>query len=160
MALMAKLFTVMDNSFNFANAIRVCQICYLESESENEEVDDEEPAFIDVIEGLSTTSGDDSFNPLHNTAIEQMDVRHRQLMVNTSTRCNTLYEALSRMITIPTNKLNPLCVKLGNKCLIEMEHLLLQEYCPTMKPLTGTLDVLQGEEGTYGPLLPALTKQM
>lgn len=35
----------MDNSFIFANAIRLCQICNLESESENEEVDDEEPAF-------------------------------------------------------------------------------------------------------------------
>lgn len=40
--------TAMNDSSNFDNAFRVCQICNLESESENEEEsDDEELAFID-----------------------------------------------------------------------------------------------------------------
>lgn len=55
--------TVMDNASVFAKAFRVCQPCNLESESENEEEgDDEEPTFTDVIEALSTTSGDGHFS--------------------------------------------------------------------------------------------------
>ncbi|KTG47924.1 hypothetical protein cypCar_00047271 [Cyprinus carpio] len=81
-------------------------------------------------------------------------------MVPTSTRWNSLYEAISRIITIPMNELNPLCVKLGIKCLNEREYLFLQEYCTVMKPLTVALDILQGDECTYGALLPTLTSLM
>ena len=80
-------------------------------------------------------------------------------MVPTSTRWNSLYEAISRIITIPMNELNPLCVKLGIKCLNEREYLFLQEYCTVMKPLTVALD-LQGDECTNGALLPTLTSLM
>uniref|UniRef100_A0A8C1X9L2 BED-type domain-containing protein n=1 Tax=Cyprinus carpio TaxID=7962 RepID=A0A8C1X9L2_CYPCA len=55
--------TVTDYASNFAKAFRVCQPCNLESESENEEeCDDEEPTFTDVIEALSTPSGDGQFS--------------------------------------------------------------------------------------------------
>uniref|UniRef100_A0AAY5JX14 HAT C-terminal dimerisation domain-containing protein n=1 Tax=Esox lucius TaxID=8010 RepID=A0AAY5JX14_ESOLU len=120
--------TVTDNASNFAKAFRVC------------DDDDEEPTFTDVIEALST--------PLN---------RWRKLMVPTSTRWNSLYEAISRIITIPMNELNPLCVKLGIKCLNEREYIFLQEYCTVMKPMTVALDILQGDECTYGALLPTLT---
>lgn len=50
--------TVTDNA--------VCQPCNLESDSENEEVDDEEPTFTDAIEAFSTVSGDGQFSlPTH-----------------------------------------------------------------------------------------------
>ncbi|ROL41339.1 hypothetical protein DPX16_6737 [Anabarilius grahami] len=88
------------------------------------------------------------------------EVSRRKLMVPTSTRWNSLYEAISRIITIPMNELNPLCVKLGIKCLNEREYLFLQEYCTVMKPLTVALDILQGDECTYGALLPTLTSLM
>lgn len=202
--------TVTDNASNFAKAFRVCQPCNLESESENEEEgDDEEPTFTDVIEALSTTSGDGQFSlPPHyrcashtinlistsdvdkhlnscadtkavyrssiakcsalwtkasrsTLASEQVEeVSRRKRMVPTSTRWNSLYEAISRIITIPMNELNPLCVKLGIKCLNEREYLFLQEYCTVMKPLTVALDILQGDECTYGALLPTLTSLM
>lgn len=94
-------------------------------------------------------------------ASEQVEeVSRRKLMVPTSTRWNSLYEAISRIITIPMNELNPLCVKLGIKCLNEREYLFLQEYCTVMKPLTVALDILQGDECTYGALLPRLTSLM
>uniref|UniRef100_A0A671WJW0 BED-type domain-containing protein n=1 Tax=Sparus aurata TaxID=8175 RepID=A0A671WJW0_SPAAU len=198
--------TVTDNASNFAKAFRVCQPCHLDSESENEEGDDEDPTFTDVIEALSTASGDGQFSlPPHyrcasqtinlistsdvdkhlsscadtkavhrssfakcsalwtkasrsTLASEQVEeVNRRKLMVPTSTRWNSLYEAISRIITIPMNELNPLCVKLGIKCLNEREYLFLQEYCTVMKPLTVALDILQGDECTYGALLPTLT---
>lgn len=202
--------TVTDNASNFAKAFRVCQPCNLESESENEEEgDDEELTFTDVIEALSTTSGDGQFSlPPHyrcashtinlistsdvdkhlnscadtkavyrssiakcsalwtkasrsTLASEQVEeVSRRKLMVPTSTRWNSLYEAISRIITIPMNELNSLCVKLGIKCLNEREYLFLQEYCTVMKPLTVALDILQGDECTYGALLPTLTSLM
>ncbi|KAF3837865.1 hypothetical protein F7725_009633 [Dissostichus mawsoni] len=145
------------------------QPCNLESESENEEEgDDEEPTFTDVIEALSTASGDGQFSlPPHyrcashtinlistsdvdkhlnscadtkavyrssiakctalwtkasrsTLASEQVEeVSRRKLMVPTSTRWNSLYEAISRIITIPLNELNPLCVKLGISALMK-----------------------------------------
>ena len=62
-------------------------------------------------------------------ASEQVEeVSRRKLMVPTSVRWNSLYEAISRIITIPMNELNPLCVKLVIKCLNEREYLFLQEY--------------------------------
>lgn len=57
--------TVTDNASNFIKAFRVCQPCNFESESENDEEegdDDEEPTFTDVIEALSTASGDGQFS--------------------------------------------------------------------------------------------------
>lgn len=86
-------------------------------------------------------------------ASEQMEeVSHRKLTVPTSTRWYSLYEAISRVIMIPMNDLNPLCVKIVIKCLNEREYLFLQEYCTVMKPLTVALDILQGDECTYGAL--------
>ena len=62
-------------------------------------------------------------------ASEQVEeVSRRKLMVPTSVRWNSLYEAISRIITIPMNEMKPLCVKLGIKCLNEREYLFLQEY--------------------------------
>uniref|UniRef100_A0A3Q4MKL7 HAT C-terminal dimerisation domain-containing protein n=1 Tax=Neolamprologus brichardi TaxID=32507 RepID=A0A3Q4MKL7_NEOBR len=196
--------TVTDNASNFAKAFRVCQPCHLESESENKEGDDEEPTFTDVIEALSTTSGDAQFSlPPHykcashtinlisttdvdkhlnscadtkaiyrssiakcsalwtkasrsTLASEQVEVSRRKLMVPTSLHENSLHEAISRIITIPLNELNPLWVKLGIKCLNEREYQFLKDYCTVMKPLTVALDILQGDECTYGNKRPSI----
>lgn len=57
-----------NNASNFAKAFRVCQHCYMESESENEESGDEELTFAFVIEALLTASGDGQFSlPPHYT---------------------------------------------------------------------------------------------
>uniref|UniRef100_A0A1A8L117 HAT C-terminal dimerisation domain-containing protein n=2 Tax=Nothobranchius pienaari TaxID=704102 RepID=A0A1A8L117_9TELE len=94
-------------------------------------------------------------------AAEQVEeISYRKLMVPTSTRWNSLYEAISRILTIPSNELNPLCVKLGIKCFTEKEYQFLKEYISVMKPLTVALDILQGDECTYGALLPTLTSLM
>uniref|UniRef100_A0A8C6KMI4 BED-type domain-containing protein n=1 Tax=Nothobranchius furzeri TaxID=105023 RepID=A0A8C6KMI4_NOTFU len=87
-------------------------------------------------------------------AAEQVEeISRRKLMVPTSTRWNSLYEAISRILTIPSNELNPLCVKLGIKCFTEKEYPFLKEYISVMKPLTVALDILQGDECPYGALL-------
>uniref|UniRef100_A0A3Q4HMB2 HAT C-terminal dimerisation domain-containing protein n=1 Tax=Neolamprologus brichardi TaxID=32507 RepID=A0A3Q4HMB2_NEOBR len=177
--------TVMDNASNFPKAFRVCQPCHLESESENEEGDDEEPTFTDVIEALSTASGDAQFSlPQHYRCashiinlISTSDVdKHLNSCADTTAayrssiaKCSALWteasrstsaseqveEAISRIITLPLNEPNPLCVKLGINCLNEREF--LKEYCTVMKPLTVALDILQGDECTCGALLPTLT---
>uniref|UniRef100_A0A3B4GUU0 HAT C-terminal dimerisation domain-containing protein n=1 Tax=Pundamilia nyererei TaxID=303518 RepID=A0A3B4GUU0_9CICH len=182
--------TVMDNASNFPKAFRVYQPCHLESESENEEGEDEEPTFTDVIEALSTTSGDAQFSlPQHYRCgshtinlISTSDVdKHLNSCADTKAayrssiaKCSALWtkgsrstlaseqveEAISRIITIPLNELNPLCVKLGIKCLNEREYQFLKEYCAVMKPLTVALDILQRDECTYGALLPTLTSLM
>uniref|UniRef100_A0A8C6LKI7 HAT C-terminal dimerisation domain-containing protein n=1 Tax=Nothobranchius furzeri TaxID=105023 RepID=A0A8C6LKI7_NOTFU len=91
-------------------------------------------------------------------AAEQVeDISRRKLMVPTSTRWNSLYEAITTILTIPSNELNPLCVKLGIKCFTENEYQFLKEYISVMKPLTVALDILQGDECTYGAPLPTLT---
>ncbi|XP_070398294.1 uncharacterized protein [Nothobranchius furzeri] len=94
-------------------------------------------------------------------AAEQVEeISRRKLMVPTSTRWNSLYEAISRILTIPSNELNPMCVKLGIKCFTEKEYQFLKEYISVMKPLTVALDILQGDECPYGALLPTLTSLM
>jgi len=167
----------MDNASNFAKAFRVCQPCNLKSKSENEEEgDDDEPTFTDVIEALSTASGDGQFSlPPHcrcashtinlisksdvdkhlNSCAdtkaakciglwtkasrstldsEQVEeVSRRMLMLPISTRWNSLYEAISRIITIPLNERKPLCVKLGIKCLNEREYPFLKEHLSNLQ---------------------------
>ena len=54
--------TVTDNASNFGKAFRVCQPCHLDFESENEDGDDKESTFTDVMEALSTASGDGQFS--------------------------------------------------------------------------------------------------
>lgn len=54
------------------------------------------------------------------------------------------------------NELNSLCTKLGVKCFNDKEYQFLHEYCIAMKPLTAALDILQGDNCSYGALLPTL----
>uniref|UniRef100_A0A3B3B5W3 HAT C-terminal dimerisation domain-containing protein n=1 Tax=Oryzias melastigma TaxID=30732 RepID=A0A3B3B5W3_ORYME len=84
------------------------------------------------------------------------EVSQRKLLVPSSTRWNSFYDAVSRVAEIPMNELNNLCNKLGIKCFNEKEYQFMHEYCIAMKPLTAALDILQGDECPYGALLPTL----
>uniref|UniRef100_A0A3P9IQU6 HAT C-terminal dimerisation domain-containing protein n=1 Tax=Oryzias latipes TaxID=8090 RepID=A0A3P9IQU6_ORYLA len=90
-------------------------------------------------------------------AAEQVqEVSQRKLLVPSSTRWKSFYDAVSRVAEIPMNELNNLCNKLGIKCFNEKEYQFMHEYCIAMKPLTAALDILQGDECPYGALLPTL----
>uniref|UniRef100_A0A3P9KPW1 HAT C-terminal dimerisation domain-containing protein n=1 Tax=Oryzias latipes TaxID=8090 RepID=A0A3P9KPW1_ORYLA len=87
-------------------------------------------------------------------AAEQVqEVSQRKLLVPSSTRWNSFYDAVSRVAEIPMNELNNLCNKLGIKCFNEKEYQFMHEYCIAMKPLTAALGILQGDECPYGALL-------
>uniref|UniRef100_A0A3B3SK52 BED-type domain-containing protein n=1 Tax=Paramormyrops kingsleyae TaxID=1676925 RepID=A0A3B3SK52_9TELE len=59
------------------------------------------------------------------------DVSQRKLLVPSSTRWNSFFEAVSK-------------------------NQFLMEYCTAMKPLTAALDILQGDNCSYGALIPTL----
>lgn len=83
------------------------------------------------------------------------EVSKRKLLVPTSTRWNSFFDALKRVTEVPMNELNTLCTKLGVKCFKEREYQFLNEYCTATKPLTVALDILQAD-CPYGTLLPTL----
>lgn len=83
------------------------------------------------------------------------EVSKRKLLVPTSTRWNSFFDAVKRVAEIPMCELNTLCTKLGVKCFKEKEYQFLHEYCTAMKLLTAALDILQGD-CPYGTLLPTL----
>lgn len=87
-----------------------------------------------------------------------VDASRRKLLVPTSTRWNSFYEAVSRITEIPISDLNDLCVRLGIKGFtVKGEYQFLGEYCVVMKLLTVALDILQREDHRfYGTLLPTL----
>ncbi|KAK0133195.1 putative AC9 transposase [Merluccius polli] len=90
-------------------------------------------------------------------ASEQVhEVSQRKLLVPSSTRWNSFYNAVGRIAEIPMTELNSLCTKLGVKCFNDREYKFLHEYCIAMKPLTTGLDILQGDNCSYGVLLPTL----
>uniref|UniRef100_A0A3P9J0K6 HAT C-terminal dimerisation domain-containing protein n=1 Tax=Oryzias latipes TaxID=8090 RepID=A0A3P9J0K6_ORYLA len=69
-------------------------------------------------------------------AAEQVqEVSQRKLLVPSSTRWNSFYDAVSRVAEIPMNELNNLCNKLGIKCFNEKEYQFMHVYCIAMKPL-------------------------
>lgn len=58
-----------------------------------------------------------------NIVTEQVEeVSRRKLIVPVCTRWNSLHQAISRVITMPLNELNQLCVKLGIKCLTDRKY--------------------------------------
>ncbi|KAK0134109.1 hypothetical protein N1851_030330 [Merluccius polli] len=81
------------------------------------------------------------------------------MIVPTSTRWNSFYDALSRISDIPAQDLNTLCTRLDIRAPTEREHLFLKEYCSVLEPLTIVLDILQGDS-YYGALLPTLETLM
>ncbi|XP_074552409.1 uncharacterized protein LOC141809329 [Halichoeres trimaculatus] len=89
------------------------------------------------------------------------NVLSKKLIVPCSTRWNSFYDAVSRIVEIPATDLSAIAQSLQLKCLSDKELHFLKEYCATMKPLTVVLDILQGEESChYGTLLPALEALM
>ncbi|XP_070409967.1 uncharacterized protein [Nothobranchius furzeri] len=83
------------------------------------------------------------------------EISKRKLLIPTSTRWNSFFDAVKRIAEIPMGELNTLCTKLGLKCFKDQEYQFLHEYCMAMKPLTAALDILQGD-CPYGTLLPTL----
>lgn len=74
-----------------------------------------------------------------------------------STRWNSFYDAVARIVEIPMTDLSTISNCLELKCIGEREFQFLREYCAIMKPLTVALDILQGEENCYyGTLLPTI----
>uniref|UniRef100_A0A671Q8W1 HAT C-terminal dimerisation domain-containing protein n=1 Tax=Sinocyclocheilus anshuiensis TaxID=1608454 RepID=A0A671Q8W1_9TELE len=163
--------TVTDNASNFIKAFKTYQIATSESDDDEEE-QEEGVTFTDVTEKYFTSSTSTKtvykINIAKCTALwtkasrstvasEQVQVvSQRKLLVPSSTRWNSFHEAVSRITEIPMNELNSLCTKLGVKCFNDKEHQLLHEYCNAMKPLTAALDILQGDNCSYGALLPTL----
>uniref|UniRef100_A0A669BQA6 BED-type domain-containing protein n=1 Tax=Oreochromis niloticus TaxID=8128 RepID=A0A669BQA6_ORENI len=83
------------------------------------------------------------------------EISKRKLLIPTSTRWNSFFDAVKRIAEIPMGELNTVCTKLGLKCFKDQEYQFLHEYCMAMKPLTAALDILQGD-CPYGTLLPTL----
>ncbi|XP_039869317.1 uncharacterized protein LOC120722387 [Simochromis diagramma] len=83
------------------------------------------------------------------------EISKRKLLIPTSTRWNSFFDAVKRIAEIPMGELNTLCTKLGLKYFKDQEYQFLHEYCMAMKPLTAALDILQGD-CPYGTLLPTL----
>uniref|UniRef100_A0A8C5BHX1 BED-type domain-containing protein n=1 Tax=Gadus morhua TaxID=8049 RepID=A0A8C5BHX1_GADMO len=85
----------------------------------------------------------------------------RKLLVPTSTRWNSFYEALCRITDITITDLQSLCTQLGMRCITDKEYHFVKEYCIVVKPLAMALDILQGEDNCfYGTTLPTLEALM
>ena len=85
------------------------------------------------------------------------EVSERKLIVPTTTRWNSFYNAYARVIEMPLTDINSLCTQLQIKCMNDREYQFLKEYCYIMKPFTVALDILQGEDTCFfGTLQPTL----
>ena len=73
----------------------------------------------------------------------------KKLIVPTSTRWNSVHDALSRITDIPVAELNTVCTQFGIKCFSDREYLFLKEYFIVLKPLIVALDILRGEDNCY-----------
>uniref|UniRef100_A0A3Q4G1F6 BED-type domain-containing protein n=1 Tax=Neolamprologus brichardi TaxID=32507 RepID=A0A3Q4G1F6_NEOBR len=154
--------TVTDNGSNFVNAFQ-----------EESTPKDDDVTFSDLSEILSAENESDGqlSLPPHHRCREQAlwtklsrsalasetveEISKRKLLMSTSTRWNSFFDAVKRIAEIPMGELNTLCTKLGLKCFKDQEYQFLHEYCMAMKPLTAALDILQGD-CPYGTLLPTL----
>lgn len=85
------------------------------------------------------------------------EVLERKLLVPCTTRWNSFHDAVARVCEFPIAELNTISYNFGLKAITDREYLFLREYCTVMKPLTVSLDILQGEDNCfYGTLLPTL----
>lgn len=71
------------------------------------------------------------------------DVLAKKLLVPCTTRWNSFYDAVARILQFPLTELNTISYKFGLKVITEREYQFLREYCTAMKPLTVALDILQ-----------------
>uniref|UniRef100_A0A3Q4G166 HAT C-terminal dimerisation domain-containing protein n=1 Tax=Neolamprologus brichardi TaxID=32507 RepID=A0A3Q4G166_NEOBR len=168
--------TVTDNGSNFVNAFQVYHpVTDSDDEMEEEESTpkDDDVTFSDLSEILSAENESDgqlSLPPHHRSKCTALwtklsrsalasetveEISKRKLLMSTSTRWNSFFDAVKRIAEIPMGELNTLCTKLGLKCFKDQEYQFLHEYCMAMKPLTAALDILQGD-CPYGTLLPTL----
>ncbi|KAF3840272.1 hypothetical protein F7725_018989 [Dissostichus mawsoni] len=89
------------------------------------------------------------------------DVVTKKLLVPCTTRWNSFYDAVARIVEIPMTDLSAISDRLQLKSISDRELHFLKEYCAIMKPLTVALDILQGEENCYfSTLLPTLETLM
>uniref|UniRef100_A0A667WTV6 HAT C-terminal dimerisation domain-containing protein n=1 Tax=Myripristis murdjan TaxID=586833 RepID=A0A667WTV6_9TELE len=89
------------------------------------------------------------------------EVVTKKLLVPCTTRWNSFYDAVARIVEIPMTDLSAISDRLQLKSISDRELHFLKEYCATMKPLTVALDILQGEDNCYfGTLLPTLETLM
>lgn len=93
------------------------------------------------------------------------DVSPRKLVVPTSTRWNSFYEAVSQITEISISDLNGLCIKLGIKGFTDQEHQFLKEYCVVMKncfygTLLPTLEILMSKMLSMKASLSKMTAEL
>ena len=85
------------------------------------------------------------------------EVTQRRLIVPNATKWNSFYNAVVRVTENPLAELNELCTKLELRCFTEREFKFLKEYSAVLKPVSRSLDILQGEDNCFfGSLLPTL----
>ncbi|GLV38548.1 hypothetical protein CBL_05096 [Carabus blaptoides fortunei] len=151
------------------------KIPYYESEAEEENVKIKLPkhlrcashtlnliATTDVAKSINSNA---SLRPRHNSAFSKCsalwkkaskpksaemieEVLGHTLSYPVVTRWNSTYESINQIIS-EKSKLATLFSKLNLNSLKETEYLYLEEYCIIMKPLTETLDKLQGEKSCF-----------
>ena len=81
----------------------------------------------------------------------------KKLLTPSTTRWNSYYDAVARVIENPSATLNELCISIGLRIFTEKELSFLKECCVTLEPLSKGLDILQREDCCYyGTLLPTL----
>uniref|UniRef100_A0A3B4G6N1 BED-type domain-containing protein n=1 Tax=Pundamilia nyererei TaxID=303518 RepID=A0A3B4G6N1_9CICH len=147
--------TVTDNGSNFVKAFQIYHPV-TESDDETEEEDDGQLSLpphrrcaLHTINIICTQRAGLCIGAA------QQNAHKRRLLIPTSTRWNSFFDAVKRIADIPMGELNTLCTKLGLKCFKDQEYQVLHEYCMAMKPLTAALDILQGD-CPYATLLPTL----
>ena len=89
-------------------------------------------------------------------ADKAFDILGYRLNVPTTTRWNSFYEAVAKIIKDDT-KINKVCQATDLPVLTHGDVVFLKEYASTLKPLATAIDILQGDKNCYmGYVLPTI----